>query len=129
MNDMLHLRGGAGITCRVLLEDIEVEADIGMLAAELGVPQPLRLHVALDVVPPSDDDLTQTFDYRDIHACVRTLAGQRIALIETFAMRLAAYCLAHPIVLAAEVRIDKPRAVPGCLAGTKVRIEKPWGAP
>jgi 7,8-dihydroneopterin aldolase/epimerase/oxygenase len=113
-----------GITCQVMLNDIEVMADIGALAVELGVPQPLRIHVSLTVVPPSADDLTQTFDYSNIRVFAQELAAQRIVLIETFAQRLAQMCLADDVVLDAEVRIDKPKAVPGCLAGTRVKLGK-----
>lgn len=110
--------------CRVLLGQIEVMADIGALAVELGVPQPLVINVALDVVAPSHDRLHETFDYTHIRDFAEELAADRIVLIETFARRLAEMCLAFDVVQGAEVRIDKPQAVPGCMAGTVVRIEK-----
>jgi 7,8-dihydroneopterin aldolase/epimerase/oxygenase len=112
------------IVCQVLLNNIEVMADIGALAIELGVLQPLLIHVALTVVPPTMDDLTHTFDYSNIRKFAKELADQRIVLIETFAQRLAQRCLAFEMVLDAEVRIDKPKAVPGCLAGTRVIMSK-----
>ncbi len=110
--------------CSVMLDNIEVMADIGILAAETGVLQPLLLHVRLDVVPPADDHIDQTCDYRDIHSAAHDLAAQRIALIETFARRLAERCLANGRVLAAEVRAEKPLAVPGCLAAAHVRLSR-----
>lgn len=111
-------------TCKVLLSQIEVMADIGALAVELGVPQPLIINVALDVAAPSHDLLHETFDYTHIRDFAEELAAERIVLIETYARRLAEMCLAFDVVRAAEVRIDKPRAVPGCLAGTLVQVEK-----
>jgi len=108
--------------CSVMLDNIEVMADIGILAVETGVKQPLVLHVRLDVIPPADDHIDETHDYREIHRAAHDLAEQRIALIETFARRLAERCLANERVLAAEVRVDKPLAVPGCLAATQVRL-------
>jgi len=110
--------------CKVLLSQVEVMADIGALAVELGVPQPLIINVALDVAAPSHDILSDTFDYSHIRDFAEELATERIVLIETFARRLGEMCLAFDVVRAAEVRIDKPRAVPGCLAGTFVRVEK-----
>ena len=112
------------VSCQVLLGDLEVMADIGALASEHGVPQPLRICVTVDVVPPPADNLAQAFDYSLIAVFAHELAAGRIALIETFAQRLAQKCLAYDMVLGAEVRIDKPRAVPGCLAGTRVRLSK-----
>ncbi|WP_051376811.1 dihydroneopterin aldolase [Burkholderia sp. WSM2232] len=110
--------------CQVILNNIEVMADIGVYEAEMGVPQPLVIDVALSVVPPAMDELSQTFDYTRVRACALGLAAQRIMLIETFAMRLARMCLTHDTVLGAEVRIRKPRAVPGCLACTCVTLSK-----
>jgi 7,8-dihydroneopterin aldolase/epimerase/oxygenase len=112
-------------TCRVCLSDIEVMADIGVYEEEKGVPQPLLIDVAVHVVPPSTDELSQTFDYTWVRAGALELAAQRIMLIETFAIRLAQMCLTHDAVLQAEVRVSKPRAVPGCLASTCVTLSRP----
>lgn len=112
------------IECQVLLSDIEVMADIGAYSAEHGVPQPLRIHVELSIVPPVDDALAQTFDYALIRAHALELAARRTSLIETFARDLAHKCLACDLVMEAVVRIEKPRAVPGCLAGTRVRLRR-----
>ena len=114
----------AATSCQVLLDQIEVLADIGAFASEFGVPQPLIIHVAADVIAPSRDELSRAFDYNRIHAFAHELARQRITLIETFAQRLARKCLGFDTVLAVEVRIEKPRAIPGCIAGTRVRLNK-----
>lgn len=120
----LHERLDVVAECEVLLNEIEVMADIGAYAAENGVLQPLRIGVSLSIIPPRHDDLTQTFDYAMLFTYASELAVQRISLIETFATRLAEMCLASDLVMEAVVRIDKPRAVPGCLAGTRVRLRK-----
>ncbi|MDR5783845.1 dihydroneopterin aldolase [Caballeronia sp. LZ065] len=114
----------AEASCQVRLNDMEVMADIGVYESEQGMPQPLLIDVAVTVLPPSRDDLSHTFDYTRVRAYALELAGQRIALIETFALRLARLCLAEHGVLQAEVRIGKPRAVPGCLASTCVTLRK-----
>lgn len=111
-------------SCEVTLDGIEVEADIGVYAREVGKPQPLTIDVAVEIVPPGSDALKATFDYAEIRTLVLELARQRIALIETFAQRLAELCLAHPAALAVEVKIGKPRAVPGCMAGVRLRLAK-----
>lgn len=112
------------IACEVTLDGIEVQADIGAYAREFGRPQPLAIDVTITIVPPSGDDLATTFDYTEIRAFACELSGQRIALIETFADRLARRCLAHPGALAVDVRITKPRAVPGCMARVRMRLAK-----
>lgn len=111
-------------SCQVLLSDIEVMADIGALESERGVPQPLRIDVRVSVVPPSRDELSHTFDYSRIRAFALELAAERTVLIERFALKLALRCLADDTALEAEVRIGKPCALPGCLAGTRVVVSK-----
>jgi len=112
------------VECEVLLDNIEIMADIGAYAAECGVPQPLRIHVVLRIVPPMEDELSRTFDYSAIHGYALDLAARRICLIETFAWKLARMCLESDLVREARVRIEKPRAIPGCLAGTRVTLRK-----
>jgi 7,8-dihydroneopterin aldolase/epimerase/oxygenase len=121
---LVEERASVRASCQVRLDDIEVMADIGVYESEQGIPQPLLIDVAVHVVPPSRDELSQTFDYTRVRDYALELAGQRIALIETFALRLARLCLADHRVLQAEVRIGKPRAVPGCLASTCVTLRK-----
>ena len=112
------------MACEVTLDEIEVQADIGAYACEVGKPQPLIIDVTVSVIPPTGDSLAMTFDYGTIQAFALELAGQRIALIETFAERLARRCLAHPAALAVDVCITKPRAVPGCMARVRMRLAK-----
>lgn len=130
MDDLLgsplrnHSKTPYVVACRVLLNDIEVMADIGALASERGLLQPLRIYVALAVAPPQVDALDQTFDYSNIYEFARRLATERTTLIETFALRLARSCLADERVFEVEVRVDKPQAIPGCLAGTCIKVRR-----
>ena len=117
-------RDDATGSCQVLLDDMHIMADIGAFAHEAGVPQPLHIHVAVDIVPPRADDLSQTLDYTAIRTFALELAAERVVLIETFARKLAQRCLAHDAALAADVRIAKPRAIAGCLAGARVVLVK-----
>jgi len=125
--DMSRSQAFAALTsasCQVRLSDIEVMADIGAYEIEKGVPQPLLIDVTVSVLVPSKDDLSLTFDYTHVRTCALELAAEHITLIETFALRLARKCLAHDVVLSAEVRVGKPHAVPGCLASTCVKLSK-----
>ena len=130
MNDMPASGGGRGLTpplsaqCQVLLTELEVMADIGALMRERGVPQPLRISVVAEVIPPDEDELSRTLDYCDIRSFALQLAAEPIVLVETFAVKLARMCLALDRVLAIQVRVDKPRAVPDGVAGTCVKLAK-----
>ncbi|MEV4933990.1 dihydroneopterin aldolase [Sphingobium sp. LMA1-1-1.1] len=110
--------------CDIVVTGLKVMADIGAYAAEKGVLQPLSITATLSVIPPNDDELGEAFDYAQICEFATTLATQRINLIETFARRLAEMCLRHDLVLGAVIEIDKPQALPGCVAGTVFRLSK-----
>nr|WP_246587226.1 dihydroneopterin aldolase [Stakelama flava] len=101
---------------------LNVLADIGVHHHEIGRPQPLTIHVRLEVIPPERDAIDAVFDYVEVKAIAERLARERIVLVETFALRLARECLAHCCVLTAEVSIEKPQGVPGARAGTSVRV-------
>ncbi|MGO4956719.1 dihydroneopterin aldolase [Luteococcus sp. Sow4_B9] len=62
----------------------------------------------------SSDDLADTVDYsvisRDV---VEIITGEPVDLIETLAGRIAARCLAEPLVRVAEVCVHKPDAPMG----------------
>ena len=108
----------------VLVTGLEVEADIGVHAHEMGIRQKLLIDVVLETRPPRDDVLSETLDYGLIVSYALALAEERNALIETFARRLAQLCLQHPQVDGVEVRIGKPSALPQALAGTRIRMRK-----
>ena len=108
----------------VLVTGLEVEADIGVHAHEMGIRQKLLIDVVLETCPPRDDVLSETLDYGLIVSYALALAEERNALIETFARRLAQLCLQHPQVDGVDVRIGKPAALPQALAGTRIRMRK-----
>jgi dihydroneopterin aldolase len=59
----------------------------------------------------ASDDLSLTADYAAIAGRLADIvAGPPVALIETLADRLAAACLADPVVREAEVTVHKPQA-------------------
>jgi 7,8-dihydroneopterin aldolase/epimerase/oxygenase len=66
----------------------------------------------LDVAPAAArDDLSLTADYAAMAGRLADIvAGPPVALIETLAERLAATCLADPVVREAEVTVHKPQA-------------------
>jgi dihydroneopterin aldolase len=66
----------------------------------------------LDAAPAAaGDDLTLTADYAALaDRLADIVAGPPVALIETLAERLAAACLADPVVAEAEITVHKPQA-------------------
>jgi dihydroneopterin aldolase len=107
----------------IVVRGVEVQADIGINAEEIGQLQPLIIHAELRVREPAADEIGSTFDYRDLVQHAEALASRRMSLIETFAHRLARVCLDHPAVLRVEIAVDKPAALRNGLAGVRVTLE------
>ena len=67
-------------SARILLDSLEVQADIGFHEFEIGTPQRLlvTVEVWLDELPPADsDDPALAWDYDHVRNLVRELAGKR----------------------------------------------------
>ncbi len=106
----------------VFVRALQVAAHIGYYAHEKGHTQPLVIDVEISVAATDfgSDDLTRTVDYDTIAEHARTLARTHVDLVETFAERLAALCLAHPLTLAVRIRIEKPQAIADAIAGVEI---------
>jgi dihydroneopterin aldolase len=107
----------------IVVRNVEVQADIGINAEEIGRRQPLHIHAERGVRAPAADEIESTFDYRSLVQHAEALASRRMSLIETFAHRLARICLEHPAVLWVEIAVDKPAALQNGLAGVRVTLE------
>ena len=96
----------------VFVTGLKVQAEIGVYRHEIGRVQPLVIDVELDVPTAGAGRLSETLNYETILEAARTIAaGGHIELVETFAERLGAACLADPRVTRARVRVEKPLAL------------------
>ena len=108
---------------KVFVTGVRVQAEIGVYRHEIGRVQPLIVDVELDVPTNASDRLSETVNYETILAAAQDLAASgHIALVETFAHRLAARCLADTRVTRARVRVEKPQALAPEAAGAGVEI-------
>ena len=97
---------------KVFVTGLKVQAEIGVYRHEIGRVQPLVIDVELDVPTAGAERLSETLNYETILEAARTIAaGGHIELVETFAERLGAACLADPRVTRARVRVEKPLAL------------------
>lgn len=113
---------------RVAVRDLHIMADIGINPEEIGQRQPLIVSATMLVEPVEDDAIDATVDYRRVAAAAAELGEQRIALIETFARRLATRCLLLGAVREVAVQIDKPQALAAGLASVTVTLTRAAGA-
>lgn len=99
-------------TAKILLDSLEVQADIGFHDYEVGVPQRLLVTVEIwldDVRPPSDDDPAFAWDYDFLRSQVEELArARRYNLQETLAHAIYERVAAFHGVRALRVATSKP---------------------
>jgi dihydroneopterin aldolase len=107
-------------THRILLEDLQVDADIGFHEFEIGIPQRLLItvEVTLDLAHwPETDSREAAWNYdfirEGIHAAVR---GRRFNLQETLARQIFAMIAAAPGVRGLRIVTRKPDVYPDARA-------------
>jgi len=119
-------------SARILLEGLEVQADIGFHDFEIGSPQ--RLLVCVEVwlaalSSPADDHPAEAWNYDFLRTEVRELAAaRRYNLQETLAHAIFERVAAFHGVRAVRVRLSKPDVYPDAQAvGVEVAsFSGPW---
>jgi dihydroneopterin aldolase len=101
---------------RILLEGLEVQADIGFHDFEIGAPQRLLVSVEVwltDAIPPAEDHPAEAWNYDFLRTEVAELAGaRRYNLQETLAHAIFERVAAFHGVRALRVRLSKPDIYP-----------------
>jgi dihydroneopterin aldolase len=114
----------SGLT--IFMRGLTVEAEIGVYAHEKGRRQPLRVEVEAVVEPRIVGGISDTLNYEHLASAARRLANEgHIDLVETYAERLAAVVLDHAQVRQVRVRVEKPEALQGAIAGIEVTAHRP----
>ena len=103
-------------SARILLESLEVQADIGFHEFEVGAPQRLLVSVELwldDATLPHDDDPERAWNYDFLRTEVEEIASsRRFNLQETLAHAVFERLAAFRGVRALRVRTSKPDIYP-----------------
>lgn len=101
---------------KVFIRGLRLDASIGAFEHEKAAPQPLRIDLEIEVIEPVDptgDRLEDVVCYNRLTQGIKAIIAEgHIKLVETLAERIADLAMAHPMVLAAAVRIEKPNAIP-----------------
>ncbi|MEJ7776305.1 MAG: dihydroneopterin aldolase [Sphingomicrobium sp.] len=101
---------------RILIEELEVMADIGFHEFEVGAPQRLLITVEVwleNLAPPIDDDPSLAWDYDFVRSQVIELAtARRYNLQETLAHEIYMALAAMRGVRAIRVTTSKPDVYP-----------------
>lgn len=101
---------------RILLEALEIQADIGFHDFEVGAPQKLLVWVEIwleDVAMPPGDDPEGAWNYDILrHEVERIAKSRRFNLQETLAHEMFDFLAAHRGVAALRIRLSKPDVYP-----------------
>jgi dihydroneopterin aldolase len=114
---------------RVFVRGLKLDAMIGAYDHERLAPQPVTIDLDIEVVEPSaptGDRLEDVVCYNRLTEGVKAIIAEgHIKLVETLAERIADLAMAHPMVIAATVRIEKPRAIAeAAAAGVEIMRRK-----
>ena len=100
---------------RIFIRDLLLRCILGINPEERVKKRDVIINITLyaDLAPPSESDsIDDTVDYRGIKDTVVNLVeNSSFLLIESMAGAIADSCLAHPLVQAARVCVDKPGAL------------------
>lgn len=111
------------LASKVFVTGVKVQAQIGVYRHEIGRMQPLIVDVEVDVATDGSDRLADTVNYETILQAAQAVAAEgHMALVETFAHRLAERCLADARITQARVRVEKPLALAPDAVGAGVEI-------
>lgn len=95
----------------IFIRDLVLDCNIGVYAEEKGVTQQISFTVEAylaDGVKSIADDIDEVPSYADIIDGIEAIARQgHIELVETFAERIAAHCLADRRIAAVKIRLEK----------------------
>ena len=119
-------------SARIILEGLEVQADIGFHDFEIGAPQRLLVGIEVwlkDLGPPAEDHPAEAWNYDFLRTEVAELASaRRYNLQETLAHAIFERVAAFHGVSAIRVRLSKPDVYPDAEAvGVEVAsFSGPW---
>jgi dihydroneopterin aldolase len=103
-------------SARIVLDGLEVQADIGFHEFEIGTPQRLLVTVEIwlkDLVPPPDENPAAAWNYDFLRTEVEEMAGaRRYNLQETLAHAIFDRVAAFRGIGALRVRLSKPDVYP-----------------
>ncbi|MBL4870044.1 MAG: dihydroneopterin aldolase [Robiginitomaculum sp.] len=115
---------------KIFVQNLEVQASIGVHPHEYESTQPIIISVELDMgaMPaPDDDRLAETLDYALVAQIAAEFAQEaHVQLVETLATRIANWALdTDKRVIACTVRIAKPHALINAeFAGVEIHLSR-----
>ena len=108
----------------VFIEEMQVQAILGILPEERTMPQPVVIDLELetDTLPAAQsNNIADALDYAALAEQVKTLTiDGKYLLIETLINDIADLCLGSPLTRSVRVRVCKPDAVDDARVGVQI---------
>ncbi len=107
------------------LTGLRFDANLGILAHEIGKPQPIQVDTELNRGPqpllPHDDDITHVLDYRKVRQIIiDECTAEHVNLLESLIGKLAHRLMQLPGVLGVRVKIAKLEIFDDCEVAIRV---------
>ena len=113
------------LSLSVFLNDLKVEAEIGLYPQERNRRQTLIVDMEATLYPAVVGRIGDTVDYDFLAASARdAAAGGHIGLVEHYVQRVASACLSNPRIERIRLRVQKPNAVPGASPGVEAEFDR-----
>lgn len=111
----------------VLIEDLTLQARLGIYEHEKTTPQTVVISLALDIVRiDQGEEIGSTVCYETICNDIRAHLQAPIELAETLAEDIAKIALTSPLTRLATVTVKKPEAIPDTAAvGVSITRSRP----
>lgn len=111
---------------QLIIRDLRLDMSIGIHSREKERRQSVVVNIVLDTMTPQawrEDRHENVVCYDGIVAAIKAMSQSgHVNLVETFAERIAQYCLEVPGILAAEVRVEKTEIYSGNPGAVGVEI-------
>ena len=107
------------------LTGLRFDANLGILEKENAAPQPIQvdaeLHLGLQPLLPSDDDIHHVLDYRKVRQIIiNECTAEHVNLLESLIGKLAHRLMQLPGVLGVRVKIAKLEIFDDCEVAIRV---------
>ncbi len=110
----------------IVIENLLVQARVGVFASEKGQTQALRFDIEMRTVPDYGKVVRETGEYVSYADAVEFIerkahSGEHVELLEEWAELVACFVLENPLVESVQVKVTKPDIIPAA-DGVGIRI-------
>jgi dihydroneopterin aldolase len=103
-------------TWKIFINDLELQAQVGILEHEIGTYQRIILDIVCDYhafITKNSNDLSQIVSYSDlVEEIKKIVSSKHVFFLETLCQDIAQHCLSKDKIFHVYVKITKPDILP-----------------